>query len=221
MSPAHRGTGLHRTELEHMEGKQWLSYSYRTGPKGVSGHSEAISQKHDNLLCSFLPYYRTEGLIVLALSPKLSPTTDGNSAAPLPKGWWYHPFLLPFMKAFHVMSVLIVRDTDSWTQRATNEEFHKAIEKSYKMFTVPLSYCHSEQQWKWKPLSPVWLFMTPRTIQSIEFSRPEYWSGLPCPPPGDLPNPGVEPRSPALRADSLLLSHQGSPKNTCNLKKGK
>ena len=42
------------------------------------------------------------------------------------------------------------------------------------------------------------------------FSRQEYWSGLSCPPPGDLPNPGIEPEcpaSPALQADSLLLSH--------------
>ena len=36
------------------------------------------------------------------------------------------------------------------------------------------------------------------------FSRQEYWSGLPCLPPGDLPNPGIEPRSPALPTDSLL-----------------
>ena len=36
------------------------------------------------------------------------------------------------------------------------------------------------------------------------FSRQEYWSGLPCPPPGDLPNPGIEPGSPALQGDSLL-----------------
>ena len=34
------------------------------------------------------------------------------------------------------------------------------------------------------------------------FSRQEYWSGLPCPPPGDLPNAGVKPRSPVLQADS-------------------
>ena len=38
---------------------------------------------------------------------------------------------------------------------------------------------------------------------SMGFSRPEYWSGLPCPPPADLPNPGIEPKSPALQADSL------------------
>ena len=40
----------------------------------------------------------------------------------------------------------------------------------------------------------------PWTLQSIEFSRPEYWSGWPFPSPGDLPNPGIEPRSPALQA---------------------
>ena len=41
-------------------------------------------------------------------------------------------------------------------------------------------------------------------------SRQEYWSGLPFPPPGDLPNPGIKPMSPALQADSLLLNHWGS-----------
>ena len=39
--------------------------------------------------------------------------------------------------------------------------------------------------------------------QSMEFSRQEYWSGLPFPSPGDLPDPGMEPRSPALQADTL------------------
>ena len=43
------------------------------------------------------------------------------------------------------------------------------------------------------------------------FSRQEYWSGLPCPPPGDLPNPGIEPRFPALQADSLLSEPVGLP----------
>ena len=52
-------------------------------------------------------------------------------------------------------------------------------------------------------LSHVRLFATPQTIQSIEFSRPEYWSGLPIPSPGDLPNPGIELGSPALQADYL------------------
>ena len=38
---------------------------------------------------------------------------------------------------------------------------------------------------------------------SMGFSRQEYWSGLPCPSPGDLPNPGIKPRSPELQADDL------------------
>ena len=50
--------------------------------------------------------------------------------------------------------------------------------------------------------------MTPWTVASqaplsMEFSRQEYWSGLTFSSPGDLPNPGIEPRSPALQADSL------------------
>ena len=64
-------------------------------------------------------------------------------------------------------------------------------------------------------LGRVQLFPTPLTIDpqaplSVGFS----WHGLPCPPPGDLPHPGIEPASPAspaLQADSLLLSHLGSP----------
>ena len=48
----------------------------------------------------------------------------------------------------------------------------------------------------------------------MEFSRPEYWSGEPFPSPGDLPNPGIEPRSPELQVDSLQAEPQGKPKNT-------
>ena len=60
------------------------------------------------------------------------------------------------------------------------------------------------------------LFVTPWTVAhqatlSMEFSRQEYWSGLPCPPPGDLQEPGIEPRSPTLKADSSP-SEPGSQK---------
>ena len=50
------------------------------------------------------------------------------------------------------------------------------------------------------------------TPLSMGFSRQEYWSGLPYPPPGDCPDPGIEPMAPALQADSSLLSHPGSPR---------
>ena len=45
----------------------------------------------------------------------------------------------------------------------------------------------------------------------MEFSRPDYWSGWPFPSPGDLPNPGIEPRSSALQVDSLPAEPQGKP----------
>ena len=45
----------------------------------------------------------------------------------------------------------------------------------------------------------------------VEFTRQVCWSGLPCPPPRDLPNPGIEILSPALAEDAFLLSHRGSP----------
>ena len=59
-----------------------------------------------------------------------------------------------------------------------------------------------------KSLSCVQLFATPWTVAyqgppSMGFSRQEYWSGLPFPPPGDLPDPGIEPGSPTLQADAL------------------
>ena len=62
-----------------------------------------------------------------------------------------------------------------------------------------------------KFLSHVRLFATPWTIQSMEFSRPEYWSGQPFPSPGEFPNPGIKLRSPALQADSLPAKPQGKP----------
>ena len=65
-------------------------------------------------------------------------------------------------------------------------------------------------------LSCVWLVVTTWTVVhqaplSMLFSRQEYWSELPCPPPGNPPNPGIEPRSPALQADSLQSEPPGKP----------
>ena len=59
-----------------------------------------------------------------------------------------------------------------------------------------------------KSLSRVRLFAIPWTVSykaplSMEFSRQEYWSGLPFPSPGDLPNPEIEPGSPTLQADAF------------------
>ena len=72
---------------------------------------------------------------------------------------------------------------------------------------------------KW--LSRVRLFATLWTVAfqaplSMGFSRQESWSGLPFPSPGDLPDPGIEPRSPALQADALPSEPPGKPKKASN-----
>ena len=69
---------------------------------------------------------------------------------------------------------------------------------------------------KVKSLSPVRLFVTPWTVAyqaplSVGFSRQAYWSGVPFHSPGDLPDPGIEPQSPALQADALSSEPPGTP----------
>ena len=74
-------------------------------------------------------------------------------------------------------------------------------------------------------LSRAQLFVTPWTAAlqaplSMRFSRQRYWSGLPFPSAGDLPNLGIEPWSLALQADSLPLSHLGNPDKESGEKAG-
>ena len=81
------------------------------------------------------------------------------------------------------------------------------------------SFFNRHEEVNWKLLSRVWLLATPWTAAhqvplSMVFSRQEYCSGLPCPPSGDLPNPGIEPRSLASQAGSLPSESSGNPKNT-------
>ena len=79
-------------------------------------------------------------------------------------------------------------------------------------FTGPWYLSFSEV----KVLSHVRLFATPCTVAhqappSTGFSGQEYWSGLPFSSPGDFPDPGIEPRSPALQADALTSEPPGKP----------
>ena len=89
-----------------------------------------------------------------------------------------------------------------------------ALQKESRLSEQPV-HCNGQrarslqlEKLKVKSLSCVQLFATPWTVayqapQSMEFSRQEYWRGLPFPSPGDLPNPGIEARSPSLQADAL------------------
>ena len=76
-----------------------------------------------------------------------------------------------------------------------------------------------------KSLSHVQLFVTLLTVAhqaplSMEFFRQEYWSGLQFPSPGDPPDPGIEPGSPALQADALTSEPPGKPEELLLLSSG-
>ena len=98
-------------------------------------------------------------------------------------------------------------DMEQQTVSKLGKEYIKAV---YRHPAYLTTYCRV----KVKSLSRVQLFETPWTIAhqaplSMGFSRQEYWSGLPFPSPGDLPNPGIEPRSPPLQADALTSEPPG------------
>ena len=90
----------------------------------------------------------------------------------------------------------------------TQDHLHENHQEN--IFRMHISWLFSQT------LSRVQLFTTPWTVAhqaspSMGFSRQEYWSGLPFPSLGDLPNPGIEPESPALQADALTSEPPGKP----------
>ena len=91
------------------------------------------------------------------------------------------------IKRIHLISI---------TEKERKEEQRKEEVREGKRRKNPNQGSESEShtllKWKWKSHITVWLFVTPWAIKSMEFSRPEYWSGQPFPSPGDLPNPGIK-----------------------------
>ena len=104
-------------------------------------------------------------------------------------------------------------DSSGSAIKSCHMENYKSFEKQF------LARCGSwyrQRKVKVKSLSRVRLFATPWTVAyqappSMGFSRLECWSGLPFPSPGDLPDPGIEPGSPALQADTLSSEPPGKP----------
>ena len=84
---------------------------------------------------------------------------------------------------------------------------------------LKLSNVHAKPFSRIRLLASLWTGAHQASL-SLGFSQQEYWSGLPCPPPGDLPDPGIEsasPLAPAWQADSLLLSHRVNPVTHCSV----
>ena len=114
-----------------------------------------------------------------------------------------------------MLKILLPSAQDSWARprvsQAPRGSSHGHQDSLLTLLFYPMLLCCA--------LSHVRLFATPWTVAhqgplSMGFSKRQSWSGLSCSPPGDLPNPEIEPASPgspALQADSLPLSHQGNP----------
>ena len=121
------------------------------------------------------------------------------------------------------MSILILIILEECFQIFSIEYVASCRFATYDTYYVEVCFIHGNKNMLCAVLScsAVSVFLQPHGLQPSrlfcpwEFSRQEYWSGLPCPPPGDLPNPGIEPRSSAWQADSLLTMLPGSPYLKC------
>ena len=90
---------------------------------------------------------------------------------------------------------------NQWMDRCVENTLWTPTGKS-----ISLNLC-----WKVEVKVLVTLSCTCQAPLSMVFSRQEYWNGLPCPPPGNCPDPGIKPGSPTLRADSWLSEPPGKP----------
>ena len=121
-----------------------------------------------------------------------------------------------------VSKILFVIICYSSNRKLTHDTFKylkvwKLLENKIRLLEIRMrqkDLSYKKVKVKVKSLSRVRLFATPWTViyqapPSMGFSRQEYWSGLPFPSLGDLPDPGIEPGSPALQADALTSESPG------------
>ena len=125
---------------------------------------------------------------------------------------------------FHI---ICSQNFNIWPQRKFNSTLNfPTTNETVTWFTINEQWRFVKWMNKWLKIQKVYSSLvatscstlaTPRTTAhqaplSMGFPRQEYWSGLPFPSPGELPDPGTKPRSPELQADSLLTELQGKPK---------
>ena len=119
----------------------------------------------------------------------------------------------------HIKSLSLSQyDIDIRTNQKSETQDRRSRNR-YKNFTCDKASSKINIEMIVDIINYVWLFVTPWTVVcqaplSMGFSRQEYWSGLPCSPPGDLSNSWIEPGSPTLQVDYLPSESSGKPKNT-------
>ena len=128
-------------------------------------------------------------------------------------------FFLKSVLRITILLILILFPTEVESSTLFSPSSAWETEGQIRSLNSSVLSSHSSPLCMLSHFSPVWLFATLWTVAhqallSMGFSRQEYWSGFPCPPPGDIPNPGIEPRPPALQVDSLPSEPSGEHKNT-------
>ena len=93
------------------------------------------------------------------------------------------------------------------SQRAGHDRATKHTDTTDSTDVITCMFSHFSRV---RPFETLWTVARQAPL-SMGCPRQEHWRGLPCPPPGDLPNPGIEPLSPALQVDSLSLNHWEKP----------
>ena len=142
-----------------------------------------------------------------------NPLQDSCLENPMDRGAWQAPLSLgfPTQEAWSGLPFPPPRDLPN-----PGIEFTSPAQAGRFFIAEPLDKRIFAMKVKVKSFSHVWLFATPWTVShqaplSMGFSRQEYWSGLPFLSPGDLPDPGMEPMSPAFQADPLTSELPGKP----------
>ena len=96
-----------------------------------------------------------------------------------------------------------------WPKSSFGFSIRWYMENPNERFSQPCACVRAKMLWSYLTLCTLWTAAHQAPL-SLGFPRQEYWSELPCPPPGDLPNPGIKPRSLAFQEDSLQPEPPGS-----------
>ena len=196
-----------RTQVSHIAGGFFTSWATHTGSPRILewvAHLFSSGSSRPRNQFSFLDPFPLWVVLIFLLADQI----------PLVKSVSWTIFQWGTGK---VSAVLFI-SRQSWATPENSSGFSAFMTSRLTLTPWPFASIVLNHLWKWKVkvkwLSRVWLFVTPWTVAyqappSMGFSRQEYWSGVPFPSPGDLPDPGIEPGSPALQADALTSEPQG------------
>ena len=202
----HRLHGYESGQVWALSGKQWQTEKPGGhSPWGGRVRHDLVTEQQNNIqVTMFVKGYNLNGCILLSINCTPNKSIFKN--------------ILNTTKVFHILSSFTWKTNDylyglqnqfiHWTLKYGSDREHSIqirANHSRKRCCAVLSRSVVSDSLRPHGLWPI------RLLYPSGFSKQEYWSGLPCPPPVDLSDSGIKPGSPALQAESLSQSHNGSP----------